>query len=138
MNNKEIGSNFEKEVCSVLCYRRFWAHFIVPDRTGAQPFDIIAVKNGKAYAIDCKTCVLNKFSIGRLEENQKSAFDRWLYCGNSIPLIAVQHNGEIKWVEYKALKVLGAVPLDEDRISEHPNLGQVYDENLEDFVICIL
>ena len=138
MINKELGTDFEQEVCSVLCYRGFWAHFIVSDKTGAQPFDIIAVKNGKPYAIDCKTCSLNKISYGRLEENQKSAFNRWIYCGNPMPLVAVQYHNEIKWVEYKALKMLGAVPLNEDKISEHPNLGQVYDENLEDFVICIL
>ena len=138
MHNKILGNEFEQEICSLLCFRKFWAHFIVPDKTGAQPFDIIAVKQEKAYAIDCKTCAFNKFTIGRLEENQKNAFDRWLYCGNIMPLIAVKHKDKILWIEYKAIKELGAIPLEDDKIEKDLRIGMVYDDVLEDNVICVL
>lgn len=138
MNNKNLGNEYEMEVVSLLCFKNFWAHFIVPDKTGAQPFDVIAVKKGKAYAIDCKTCVLNKFTIGRLEENQKMAFDRWLACGNTRPLIAVKHNEKTKWIDYRSLKELTAIPLNEEKIEKDMRIGWVYDEILEDSVICML
>ena len=58
MNNKKIGSDFEKEVCKMLQDMGYWVHFITPDMRGAQPFDIIAAKNNRPYAIDCKVSKL--------------------------------------------------------------------------------
>lgn len=101
--NKQIGTAFEREMCELLAHDGYWVHFIVPDARGAQPFDIIAVKNGKAIAMDCKTCVANTFNISRLEENQKMAFDRWLKCGNEEPKIAVKHDGKIYIIEYSRI-----------------------------------
>ena len=95
---------FEKELCEYLANHGYWVHFITPDARGAQPFDIIAVKNGRAVAIDCKTSSKASISIGRLEENQKSAFDSWLACGNSMPQIAVKYNGRLFFVPYEELK----------------------------------
>lgn len=138
MNNKKLGTKFEQEVCDYLSSKTFWTHFITPDITGAQPFDVIAVKGRNAYAIDCKTCVAKSFSINRLEENQKSAFERWLYCGNSIPLIAVEYNEKIIWISYEALKIYGSVPLDEDKLAKDLRFIKMYDDVLEDFVICNL
>jgi len=103
MNNKKIGTAFENKMCEILANKGFWVHFITPDRTGAQPFDIIAVKKGRAYAIDCKTCENHIFSISRLEVNQMLAFEKWIDCGNYRPLIAVEHNGEVSMIAYSAL-----------------------------------
>ena len=84
MNNKKIGSDFERETCETLNRMGFWVHFITPDSaTGKQPFDVIAVKDGKAYAIDCKTCEDRYFRIGRTEDNQLLAFGKWARCGNA-------------------------------------------------------
>ena len=79
-------------------------HFMSPDNRGAQPFDIIAVKNGEAAAIDCKTCVADVFRFSRLEENQIMAFEKWLRCGNKNALIAVKHNEKIVFIDYEDLK----------------------------------
>ncbi len=84
----------------------YWVHFIVPDTRGAQPFDIVAVKNGISYAIDCKTCISNTFNISRLEDNQIMAFERWIKCGNTDPVIVVEHNDQIYCVSYTALKAV--------------------------------
>ena len=120
MNNKKIGTEFEKYVCKILKYMGYWVHFIAPDSRGAQPFDIIAVKNGMAVAIECKTLDAKQkyFSIDRIEENQRMAFERWIACGNLEPTIAVLHgdrisenNENIHLITWSELKVLGKVEM---------------------------
>lgn len=104
MNNKKLGTEFEKEVCRILSESGWWVHFIVPDARGAQPFDIIAVKAGKAVAIDCKTCAAKRFTLSRLEDNQIMAFEKWLTCGNEMPWIMVKHDGIIYRIPYSRVK----------------------------------
>lgn len=111
MNNKKLGNEWEQECCEILKNNGYWVHFITPDSRGAQPFDIIAAKNGIAKAIDCKTCVSDTFSISRLENNQFFAFEKWLECGNSMPEIWVKHNDKLYIVCYQELKEKGKVKL---------------------------
>lgn len=114
MNNKRLGSAFEREVCDILAASGWWVHFIAPDARGAQPFDIIAVKNGRAVAIDCKTCAANRIALTRLEDNQILAFEKWLSCGNGIPRVMVKHNGKVYSVSYDALKKQKSIKLTEE------------------------
>lgn len=113
MNNKTIGSNFENEFCNLLKTHGFWVHFMAPDRRGAQPFDVVAVKDGVAYAIDCKT--LNSraksFPLSRLEDNQVTAFFRWMRCGNRGTWIAIKHDDNIFMLSYPYLAKYGNVAL---------------------------
>lgn len=111
MNNKKIGAGFEKEFCDFLADRGYWAHFITPDARGAQPFDVIAVKNGRALAIDCKTCVANTFNISRMEDNQITSFEHWLRCGNEMPFVAVKHKNMIYMISYRDLKEKRSIKL---------------------------
>ncbi len=104
MNNKKLGTIFERELVNILNDNGYWVHFISPNASGAQPFDIIAVKDTKAYAIDCKTCVNNVFNIRRLEDNQIFAFELWMKRGNGVPLIAIKHKDEIFMVPYTIVK----------------------------------
>lgn len=104
MNNKRLGTQFERELVKALADRGWWCHFITPNAAGAQPFDVIAVKNGVAMAIDCKTSVDNIFRFSRLEENQIMAFEKWIACGNEDPVIAVKYMDGVYFVSYKALK----------------------------------
>ena len=113
MNNKRLGTQFEREICEKLAKLGYWVHFLAPDARGAQPFDIIVVRDGIAHAIDCKTCVANTFSINRLEENQVTAFERWMKCGNTIPIVAVKHDGKIYAIEYTELKERKSIKLNE-------------------------
>lgn len=110
-NNKRLGAAFEREVCKRLSDGGWWVHFCSPDASGAQPFDVIAVKDGVAWAIDCKTSVKRRFSIDRLEDNQIYAFEKWIACGNEMPQIWILYNGEIHVVEYAELKMKGVVDL---------------------------
>ena len=122
MNNKKLGTEWEHKVCEYLSNNGYWAHFIVPDARGAQPFDIIAVMDMEAFAIDCKTCVANTFNISRLEDNQITAFDKWLSCGNDNAYICVYHNKHMYWIDYRELKQHKSIRLTED------NIDQVYTE----------
>ena len=114
MNNKKLGTAFERYVCQMLAQKGYWVHFITPDARGAQPFDVIAAKNRRTYAIDCKTCISKTFNINRLEENQKAAFDRWMNCGNNWPVIVIEHDNKVYVVEYPILLGLGKVKLGEE------------------------
>ena len=114
MNNKKLGTEFEKQVVDLLSKQGYWVHFITPDPRGAQPFDIIAVKDGMAVALDCKTCVNRYFSISRLEVNQLMAFDKWLSCKNTTPLIAVLHKDKITMIDYLELKMKGRIDLEKE------------------------
>lgn len=117
MNNKKLGTAFENRLCEVLDSLGFWVHFITPDKRGSQPFDIIAVKNGEATAIDCKTCSTERISINRLEDNQIMAFEKWLRCGNQMPLIAVEYSKtkRIYLVPYNILRANKSVKFTEMR-----------------------
>lgn len=117
MNNKQIGTGFENRMCELLNQMGYWVHFITPDAKGAQPFDIIAVKNGIAHAIDCKTCASDRISISRLEDNQIMAFEKWIRCGNPMPKIAVEYavDGHIYLIPYCLLKQKKTVKVVEGR-----------------------
>lgn len=112
MNNKKRGTEFEKAFCKLLSDDGYWVHFMTPDNRGAQPFDIIAVKDGDAFAIDCKTCVKPYIEISRLEDNQILAFEKWRACGNNHPLVAVFHEEKVYVVDYVDLKQKGKIKLD--------------------------
>ena len=113
MNNKRIGTEFEQKMCEVLKKDGWWVHFMSPDNRGAQPFDISAVKNGVASAADCKTCEDHIFRLGRAEDNQRLAFDKWRRCGNSEPLFFVKHEGRVYCIEYSEIELYDKVDLDE-------------------------
>lgn len=119
MNNKQIGAEFERQMCKILAQMGYWVHFITPDARGAQPFDIIAAKDGKALAIDCKTCVSNTFSINRLEDNQISAFELWMKCGNDDPYIAVKHKDNVYMIHYTYLKKWRTVSIGKESVFYH-------------------
>ena len=104
MNNKALGTAFERELCQLLQQNGMWVHFIEPNKAGAQPFDIIAVANNVPIAIDCKTSARGTFPISRLQDNQIFAFDKWLECGNEYAVIAVKFDGQIYFIDYEWLK----------------------------------
>ena len=112
MNNKRLGTEFEREVCEILKKDGYWVHFMTPDASGAQPFDIIAAKFDHAVAIDCKTSQSHIFRLDRLEDNQIMAFDKWLECGNNSPILFVKHKNKIRIVPYRSLECAGKLYLE--------------------------
>lgn len=102
-NNKKIGNTFEQALCELLYEKGFWVHNLAQNQSG-QPADIIAVINSKPYLIDAKVCSGNKFSLSRIEENQKLSMECWRDCENGTGWFAFLIDGEIFMMAYSNIK----------------------------------
>lgn len=113
MNNKRLGTQFERQMCEILKRQGWWVHFLSPNEKGQQPFDIVAVKDDVPIAIDCKTSSKRIIRISRLEEDQKTAFNLWLSRGNSKAYIAVKYKSKVYMIPFTYLEHEEAVDLDQ-------------------------
>ena len=96
MNNKKIGSNFEKELAMILSNIGYWVTLLEPkSHIGSQPADLIAIKNNIPYLIDCKTCSSYLFPLSRIEENQWNASKKYFECGNACYIIAIKYKDDV-------------------------------------------
>ena len=112
MNNKKLGTEFEREVVTLLSQKGYWVHFITPDASGSQPFDIIASKDNIPIVADCKTSAKKWFNISRLEENQIMSFELWHNRRNKNSYIFVKYNEKIYSIPYFVLKELKRINLE--------------------------
>ena len=99
-SNKKLGNNFESAFCKILFEEGFWCHNLAQNQTG-QPADVIAVRNGKAYLIDCKV-----FVFSRIEDNQHTAMKAWKESGNKKGWFALLCSDHIFMLDYDTLKRL--------------------------------
>lgn len=99
------GQQFERDFCELLKRKDYWALQIPRNRRGAQPFDVLAIKDKEIFAIDCKTSASNLFQLSRVEHNQWSAFKTITNASNGGVKagLAIFHAGEIYWVDYSEL-----------------------------------
>lgn len=102
MSNKKIGNDFEREFCEILSKNGFWVHNLAQNQTG-QPADVIAVRDGGSFLIDCKVCSTGRFQLKRIEENQQLAMQHWLDMGNDEAWFALKVNDEILMIPYRRL-----------------------------------
>ena len=105
MSNKKSGNQFEAELCEILSEHGFWTHNLAQNSAG-QPADVIAVKNGCAYLIDCKVCSTGHFALRRVEENQALAMELWRECGNGVGWFALKFGDKIYMVSLATLNAL--------------------------------
>ena len=103
MSNKKLGNAFETEFCEILAEHGFWTHNMAQNAAG-QPADVIAVKEGEAYLIDCKVCSQGKFAYNRIEDNQELAMSLWCECGNGYGLFALKFDTGIYMVDRESLR----------------------------------
>ena len=103
MNNKRLGTAFEREFCELLAARGFWVHFMSPSASGAQPCDIIACRGNVPFLIDCKTSAEKVFRINRLEYNQRLAFYAFQRAGNHNCWVAVKYREQVYMINYGIL-----------------------------------
>ena len=89
MSNKKLGNSFESELCERLAEEGFWCHNLAQNAAG-QPADVIAVRNGEAFLIDCKVCSNGRFLFSRIEDNQEWAMELWRDCGNDYGWFALK------------------------------------------------
>ena len=104
-SNKKVGNDFEQEFCELLAAEGFWAHNLAMNSAG-QPADVIAVRNEKAFLIDCKDCEGDRFVLSRVEENQHLVMDLWAQCGNGQGWFAIKIEGEIYMIPYDVIRHL--------------------------------
>ena len=118
MVNKTIGNRFEAEFCEFLARNKFWAHNMAQTQAG-QPADVIAVRNGTAYLIDCKVCENDRFRLSRIEENQENSMTLWEMRGNTAGLFALKTSTGVYMVtlgELLAQRLMGAGSLNAEEI----------------------
>lgn len=103
MANITDGNRFEAEFCRKLGNAGFWVHRLSQNRGGQQPADVIAMKSGGTWLIDCKVCKDGRFRLDRMEDNQRSAMDKWLECGGTAPKFALEDGttGQIWMLDYQ-------------------------------------
>lgn len=103
MSNKKSGNQFETELCEILSSHGFWAHNLAQNSAG-QPADVIAVKDGEAFLIDCKVCSLGKFQYSRIEENQDLSMEFWKDCGNGEGWFALKFGAKTYMVNRESIR----------------------------------
>ena len=103
MSNKKLGNKFEAEFAEILANEGFWVHLLAQNAAG-QPADVIAVKDGEAYLIDCKVCSNGKFPFTRIEDNQEWAMELWRDSGNDNGWFALKFGNDIYMVDMAAMK----------------------------------
>ena len=109
MSNKKLGNDFESQFCEILFEQGFWCHNLAQNQVG-QPADVIAVRNGKAYLIDCKVCVNDTFPFSRIESNQHTAMTLWKQSGNDYGWFALQlSNKEVYMIAHDMMIALSLI-----------------------------
>lgn len=104
ISNKQMGNVFERELAQILYDAGFWVHLLNQNQDG-QPADMIAVKNQKAYLIDCKVCATKKgFDRSRIEDNQDLAMTLWKACGNLNGWFALKLKEDIYFILHSVIK----------------------------------
>ena len=103
MSNKKLGNQFEAEFAEILANEGFWVHLLAQNAAG-QPADVIAVKDGEAYLIDCKVCSNGKFPFTRIEDNQEWAMELWRDSGNDNGWFALKFDNDVYMVDMAAMK----------------------------------
>lgn len=103
--NKKLGNDFETEFCEILFNNGFWCHNLAQNAAG-QPADVIAVRDGKAYLVDCKVCSGRGFALSRVEENQELSMELWQQCGNGAGWFAFLLGEDIYMLSAPHIKLL--------------------------------
>ena len=104
------GREFEKYMVDWLSAKGFWVHRMSESNTGSQPFDIIALRDYKVCAFDCKVISTKRpyFPFSRVEENQRLAFDKLIKCykNNLTTGFMIYFEGDVYLLDYAIAKML--------------------------------
>lgn len=103
--NRKLGNAFESEFCELLYAHGYWVHNMAQNSAG-QPADVIAVKDGNPYLIDCKVCSRKTFSLSRIEENQHFSMEMWKASGNGEGWFALKIEDEVVMIPHRTMIAL--------------------------------
>ena len=129
MSNKKLGNSFETEFAEILSNEGYWVHLLSQNAAG-QPADVIAIRDGEAYLIDCKVCSQGKFLFSRIEDNQESAMELWRDCGNGVGWFALKFDDEIFMVDMTAMR-----DARDCRSAMTQEAAELYGYTLEDWLV---
>ena len=129
------GREFEKWMEHKLNEHGYWVHRMAESNTGSQPFDIIALRNYKVCAFDCKVISTKRpyFPFSRVEENQILAFEKLIKCyKNNLSVgFMIYYEGDIYFLNYHLFKVLSNVDKKKGyKLTESSRI-----ENLESYIL---
>ena len=128
MSNKKLGNQFEAELCEILAKEGFWCHNLAQNSAG-QPADVIAVKDGEAFLIDCKVCSQGKFQYSRIEENQDLSMELWKDCGNGVGWFALKFDARTYMVDRDSIRNCS-----NHHVAITPELADMYGYPLEEWL----
>lgn len=130
ITNRKIGNTFESEFCEMLFDKGYWVHNMAQNQAG-QPADVIAVKNGKSFLIDCKACASGIFPFSRIESNQHIAMKLWHDSGNGCGWFALKLCGnDIIMLSYNTIEKL----LESGRKKVNADDLSVYGISIEEWI----
>lgn len=119
MSNKSNGTAFEQEFANEIFSRGFWAHVFAPNRNG-QPFDVIAVNDRGALAVDCKDCQTGVFDLTRIEENQHTSMKLWKNRTGRDAAFALRFSEDeiwmVKYSEAMSWKLFGKKSINKENV----------------------
>ena len=96
MNVKQIGNDFERDFAKWLSKEKGMFVYNLPNKINGQPFDILAAKNNKFFAFECKNCSKDYFPLSRVEDNQIQAFNKLNSTGNYNYYFIFNFSGDIR------------------------------------------
>lgn len=131
-SNKANGNELERIFAEALSVKGCWVHR-VQDNANGQPFDIISIKNNISHVYDCKDCKNDIFVFNRIEDNQRLAFNKFLYCGNIGCYIAVRFKSasdKVYLLRYEFIKEWEA------QGKKHITYKEVKNGHICDYVEC--
>lgn len=94
------GIQFERKVSKDLFDAGYWVLNVPRNESGAQPFDILAIKGNKIIAADCKVCEAKVFPLSRIEPNQWTAFKMMWERASADICVFVWHEDSTYWISY--------------------------------------
>lgn len=100
------GKKFEEELCDYFSNQGYYVIYNEKGITGAQPCDIVIIKNNIATLVEAKN-LDNKsglFNLERVEENQRMAFRHFKKCKNSNFILAIKWNNKVWFIDFDLLQ----------------------------------
>lgn len=95
--------DFENYTCRMMSESGYWALRIPKNESGAQPFDVIAIKGNNVVAFDCKVCSTRRFPMRRIEDNQWLSFEQMQKKTDAVIGIMAYYNNNIYFIPYEDL-----------------------------------
>ena len=124
ITNKNRGTSFEQKLAKRLFKEGYWV-LPIPQTADGQAADLLAVKHGTAYLIDCKVCLQNTFSLSRIEPNQEAAMNLWRKSadnGTAWFALYLEQTEQIYFISHVVLRIIrekGQKKLSEKAIKQY-------------------